>query len=281
MLALASGEALGQGTTAPNATAKPKVYALVAAVGGSFGVVREEFRTGSRLDHYNRRAIEAPDNVLNRIVLHSLDKEVALAQPESKRIYLAVPAPRMEGVPSSQRESVAIARVVAELEKMPQRPEWERIIVATPAYKAFEYKGVAGKLQGLGISMHPLTGGMMDVFNDRPFADSLYGDDVVTPDGGYRRSVVYLAPYAYLTIWILDPKTLAVLDRQERFDNVKVADPLSDSLDLSQSVSKQFLARQIVGLIERSIHEAITHTELAGKVDVREVREVKPGEARK
>ena len=51
--------------------------------------------------------------------------------------------------------------------------------------------------------------------------------------------------------------------------------------DLVESVGKEFIARQIVVLIGRSIHEAVAHTELAGKVDIHDVREVKPDAARK
>jgi hypothetical protein len=279
VLLLTSGLAIGQGTTGPVAPAKPRVYALVAAVGSSFHFVRETRSTGSHLDPYRRSAVEAPDNVLNRIVLHGLDKEIGLNHPESRRVYLAMSAAPMAGVASSQRDNVAIARVVAELEKMPQRLEWDRIVVATPAYKLFEVNGVASKLQGFGISIHPFEDGLWNFFNNRPFDDSLNGEDVVTPDGTTRRTRVYLAPYSYIAIWILDPKTLAILDKQERFDNRKVGDPQSGSLDLSQVVSKEFLARQVIGLIERSIHEAVMHTELAGKVDIREIREVKPGGA--
>src|SRR4029453_15512760 len=39
---------------------------------------------------------------------------------------------------------------------LPQRLEWDRIVVATPAYRALEQSGVASKLQGFGIFSEPL-----------------------------------------------------------------------------------------------------------------------------
>jgi hypothetical protein len=280
-LSLVSGGVHGQGATEPGVPAKPKVYALVAAVGSNFQVAVEQFRTGSHLPYYKRKSLDARDNLLNRIVLQALDKEVAKARPDAERIYLSLPAARMEGVSPAQRDDVAIAKVAEELQKLPQRSGWDRIVVATPAYKAFEFDGVADKLQGLGISMHPLDSGLSTYFNLPFYADSMHGDEALGPDNKVARTNIYLAPYSYLAIWVLEPATLAVLDKQVRFDNQKLANPASGTFDLVESVGKEFLARQIVVLIGRSIHEAIAHTEIAGKVDVHDVREVKPDEIRK
>jgi hypothetical protein len=280
-LSLASGAVQGQGAAEPAASAKPKVYALVAAVGANFHVAVEGRRTGSRLDSYNRKTFDAPDNLLNRVVLQALDKEIAQARPEGQRVYFSLSAPRLDRVPAAERDQVAIARVIEELRGMPQRADWERIVVATPAYKAFAANGLADKLQGLGISMHPMQSNLTMFFDLPAFADSARGDDALTPGGKPVTTEIFLAPYSYLTIWVLDPGTLAVLDRQERFDSQKLANPGSGSSDLVESVGKDFIARQIVVLIGRSVHEAVSRTELAGKVDIRDVREVRPGEAGK
>ena len=276
-LSLASGGVCGQGSTEPVAPARPKVYALVAAVGSDFHVAVERRRTGSHLNPYRRSLIDAPGNVLNLIVLQALDREIALSRPDGKRVHFSLPAARLERVSSTERDDVAIAKVVEALQAMPQRADWERIVVATPAYKAFETKGIADKLHGLGISMHPLTSNLSTFF-DVPFnVDSIHGDEVLTPEGAGARTFIYIAPYSYIAIWVLDPRTLAVLDKQVRLDNQKFADPRSGTNDLVESVGKEFLARQIVALIGRSIHEAVAHTELAGKVDIHDVREVRPG----
>jgi len=75
---------------------------------------------------------------------------------------------------------------------------------------------------------------------------------------------------------VLDPVTLAVLDRERVFDHQKLFDPNSDSQDLGQNFDKKILAARVVHLIEKSVAKAVSQTELAGKVEIREIREVAP-----
>ena len=159
LINLATGPTYGQAATEPANAVKPKVYALVAAVGEQFSFVSEVQSTGSHLSPYRRRTIEVPDNILNRLALHGLNKAIANIDPDSKRIYMALPAAQMAGIAPSQREDVAISTIAAELEKMPQRLEWDRIVIATPAYRALELKGLASKLQGFGLFSEPLCQG--------------------------------------------------------------------------------------------------------------------------
>jgi len=88
--------------------------------------------------------------------LHGLDKAIAHIDPKSKRIYMMLPPAQMDGVAPSQRESVAISEVVSALEKMPERLEWDRIVIATPAYAALDRDRMADKLQGFGLFLQPL-----------------------------------------------------------------------------------------------------------------------------
>ena len=281
VLAMVPAGVLGQGASGPEAPARPKVYALVAAVGTDFHVAVEVKSTGSRLNNYRRKSVDAPENLLNLVVLQALDKEIAQVRPGAERIYLSLPAARLDGLLPSRRDDVAIARVVEELRRIPQREQWERIVVATPAYKAFEMNGVGDKLQGLGVSVHPIKSDLSTFFNLPFYRDSMHGDEALAPDGRTVTTEIYLAPYSYLAIWVLDPGTLEVLDKQVRFDNRKLANPGSGTFDLVESVGKEFIARQIVDLIGRSIHEAVAHTELAGRTEIHDVREVKPDEAAK
>ena len=87
----------------------------------------------------------------------------------------------------------------------------------------------------------------------------------------------FVAPYSCVSIVILDPGTLAVLEREQILDHQKLFDPQSGTLDLAQNIPKDVLAGEVVQVIERSVASAISRTELAGKVEIREVREVKPG----
>ncbi len=261
------------------AEAKPKTYALLAAMGGQFTFVYQVLHVGSHLSPYRRNAVDAPENVINRLVLQSLDEAVHEVDPDGKRIYLALPAPQVDKVPPSQREEAAIGSVVAQLEKMPQRAEWERIYVVTPAYSALELDGMAAKLQGLGVYTQPLTSNTGDFFGDASL-DMHNGEKVMTPDKLETRSGVYVAPYSYIEVWVLDAKTLAVIEKRATYDNQKLYDPMSGSLDMSQNIDKKVLAQRIVSLIDRSVYKAVTGNERRGTVELRDGKVVKPADAK-
>ena len=258
--------------------AKPKTYALLAAVGGQFSFVHGQQQIGSHLSRFRHSSIAVPDNVLNRLVLGSLDVAVRDLDPDSKRIYLSLPAPQVDGVAAGLREETAIGLVAVELRKMPQRLEWDRIFVVTPAYSALERNGLAAKLQGLGVYMQPLQSNYGEFTGDA--SRDMGGDGVVTPDGKDARSSVYLAPYSYIELWVLDPKTLNVLEKHEVFDNQKIYDKMAGTLDMSENLDKKVLAQRIVDLIERSVHKAVTGTEQRGSVEVPDGKIVNPRDAK-
>jgi hypothetical protein len=259
--------------------ARPKTYALLAAMGGQFTFVHQVLHVGSHLSPYRRNAVDAPENVINRLVLQSLDEAVHEVDPGGKRIYLALPAPQVDQVPPAQREEVAIGKVVAQLEKMPQRVEWERIYVVTPAYSALERDGMAAKLQGLGVYTQPLTSNTGDFFGE-PSLDMHSGEKVMTPDKLETRSGVYVAPYSYIEVWVLDPKTLAVIEKRATYDSQKLYDPMSGSLDMSQNIDKKVLAQRIVSLIDRSVYKAVTGNERRGTVELRDGKVINPADAK-
>lgn len=277
---LVIGPACGQATTEPAKPVKPRVYALVAAVGEEFSKVSEVQKTGSHLSPYRRYTAEVPDNILNRIALHSLDAAIGRIDPGSQRIYMSLPPAQMDGVAPSQRDSVALAKIVSELEKIPQRAEWDRILIATPAYRALELNGLPSKLQGFGMFQQPLcqggcSGGRVNA------ADDLGQDGVeaLTSNDQIIRARTYIAPFSYIKVWILDPKTLAVLDKQQGFDSQKLADPTYKPLDLTKSATQQYVAGRIASLIELSVGEAVMRSEVAikrGIVETGEIKEVRP-----
>src|SRR5947208_13602334 len=110
----------------------------------------------SRDDLYN---IDPSDDVLNRLPLNGLDNATDKLEPESKRIYLTLAFPTMHGVAPPQRETALMSEIQSALKEMPQRLEWDRIVVATPAYGALKKSGIAGKLRGFGLFIEPLCQG--------------------------------------------------------------------------------------------------------------------------
>jgi hypothetical protein len=265
---------------------KPKVYALIAAIGEEFTTISEVPRTGSHISPYRRTTSKVPDNILNRLALHSLDKAIGAIDPASTRIYMSLPAAEVDGVTPSKRDSAAIGAITAELAKMPQRLEWDRIVVATPAFRALDRDGMPSKLQGFGVFSQPQCQGGC---GSKSSADARVlaqeppdGVDATTSDDKRIKASTFVAPYSYIKVWVLDPKTLAILDTQQGFDSQKLAEErYKPQLDFSQKEAQQYLARRIVSLIEISVGEAVMHSEInapKGKAEVGPIREVDPDE---
>ncbi len=273
LCALAAGPAFGAGTAGAG---KPKVYALVAAMGDQFSVVYEVPSTGTHLDPYRRSSLQATDNLLNRIMLRSLDKAVADIDPHSKRILMAIATPGLDDVAPSLREGAAFARAMAQLRNMPQRQEWDRIVVVTPAYSVAKREGIADRLQGVGLFTEPLC--QSDPVSCANGFRPHDGPIAVTPLNTKIKTNYYVAPFSYITVRVLDPATLAVLDTQTSFNSEKLFDPSSDAVDLNRNVGNWFLAATIGKLADLSVREAVMHSELRGEVRVNEGKPVAPDE---
>lgn len=264
--------------------AKPRVYALVAAIGEEFSVVSEISRTGTHLSPYQRRTSHVPDDVLNRLALHSLDQAVARADPTSTRVYMALPALAMDGVAPSDREAVALAQIEHAVEALPQRMEWDRIVIATPAYRALELNGLGTKQLGFGLFAETQCQAGCGGFRPEDSAKAIAreppdGVDAITSDDQPIKARTFVAPFSYIAVWVLDPRTLAVLDRQEGLDSQKLAQPLEKPLDLSQAEGQKYIAMRIAKLIDLSVGEAVMHSEVAlrrGTVEISPLKEVRP-----
>ena len=111
------------------------------------------------------------------------------------------------------------------------------------------------------------------------------GVDAITSEDKSIKARTFIAPFSYIDVWVLEPKTLAVLDKQQGFDSQKLAEPIYKApLDLGKSEDRKYVARRITGLIESSVGEALAHSKLStrrGKVEAGDLRVVNPGEAQK
>src|SRR5258708_1552494 len=125
LLSFVAGIALAQTSVATAPVAKAKTYALVAAIGDQFEIVIQGQNVGSHLDAYKRSRRTAPDNLLNMLALQSLDKVVAQLEPDSRRVYLTLPAAQVDRVASWNREDAVLAKLRGQLEKMPERQQWD------------------------------------------------------------------------------------------------------------------------------------------------------------
>jgi hypothetical protein len=246
-----------------------KVYALVAAMGDVFMATHEVRQTGSRLTPYRYSGIDAPDNILNRLVLAGLDEAIAKIEPASKRTHLAVAVPRPRT--NTTRDDDALTAVQVQLRDRPERAAWDRVVVATPAYRLQRTDAMAPRTKGIGVFMQPLCQSEQGPCGMRgDGTSSSAAEKVQTPDGKDIRANQFVAPYVFVKIWILDPRTLEVTDSQEVFDYVKLWDPKADTMDLGEVIPKRELAKKIVELAMHATEEAVKRTELRGTVEVKD-----------
>jgi hypothetical protein len=254
---------------------KPLVYALVSAVGDQFSYVRQRQQAGSHLEPYRRIVMKVPDDGLNTAVLRGLDRVIAEREPESTRVFLKLNPLEMEGVAPQDRERIAIGKLVSALEKFPQRMDWDRIIVVTPRFVLPGREKLGPKLQGIGIYVQPLRSARREGGDPFDFErEGNPGEETVAPDGSVNRSRRFVAPYFYTQLWVLDAKTLAVLETESRYDFTRLFDPESDALDVEKIYSPAQLAEQVEKFVERSSARALR--EAVPIVTVGEPKRVEP-----
>ncbi|MCA3027757.1 MAG: hypothetical protein ING66_04080 [Rhodocyclaceae bacterium] len=268
------------------AAEKKQVFALVSAVGDQFTYVRQKESTGSNIiDNNVRRTLKAQNNGLNLSVLRGLDTAIGNAHPDSERVFITLNPTELDNVLPQDREAVAIGKLVSELEKLPERTKWDKIIVATPTYVQSERRGMGPKLHGLGIYVQPLTGGgSIEGQDGNPEIDvSNQGEsDTTNPeDGKKNKSKVYIAPYSYIQVYVIDAKTMRVLEKNARHDFQKLNDPNSTAIDIGRSIPMDVLAKSVGDLIERSAARAVGETEFGVSVTIQEVKPVAATPAKK
>jgi len=167
---------------------------------------------------------------------------------------------------------------------MPERMEWDRIVVATPAYRALELNGLGTKQQGFGIFAETQCQAGCGGFRPEDSAKAIAreppdGVDAITSEDKPIKARTFIAPFSYISVWVLDPKTLTVLDRQEGFDSQKLAQPPEKPLDLSQSDGQKYILMRIANLIDLSVGEAVMRSEVnarRGTVEIGPIKEVRP-----
>ena len=252
---------------------KPKVYALISAVGDQFTLVTQKQSVGSNvLDNYRREVVKVPGNALNTSILNGLDRAIEQKDPSSIRILAILNALEMQGVRPIDREKVAMGKLLTALEKMPQRADWDTIIVVTPKYQYSAHKGMGSKLEGIGVYIQPLESNTLFEAGGTDIVGS-EGEDTITPDGKPgRRSSVYVAPYNYTQTWVFDAKTLKVLETSTRYEFQRIYDPESTALNVAKSITPEKLAEVLTKFVERSVARGVG--EALPTVEIGEIRPV-------
>lgn len=261
----------------PAVTPKPKVYALISAVGDQFTIVTLKQSVGSNiLDNYRRDVMKVPNNGLNASILKGLDRAIEQRDPGSTRILATLKTLEMEGVLPIDREKVAMKKLLATLENMPQRMDWDTIIVVTPKFQFSERKGMGSKLEGIGIYVQPLEKGSLGELADSG-ADILGsdGEETITPEGNPgKRSRRYVAPYNYTQTWVFDAKTLKVLETSARYEFQRIYDQNSTAINVAQSIPIEKLGEVLSNFVERSVARGVG--EALPSVEIGDIKPVTP-----
>jgi hypothetical protein len=264
-------------------TNAPKTIALVSMVGDEFSFVVQKQATGSNvIDNYTRKTIRVPGQGINMSVLRGLDEAVRREYPDSERVFLAIPHD-METLPSDpkQREEAAFTKAVSLLETMPQRQQWDQIVLVTPRWLFSARSGMGSKLSGIGLYMQPLTSAKLEsqtgenLLNDLGL--QLEEETETLKRGQMARSETYMAPFFYAVVSTLDAKTMKVLKREERYDFRKVSNPDSTAI----SIMNSFEPEQLAGVIDKFIETAALRsvTDKRGSVEIGPLRDSRTPQA--
>jgi hypothetical protein len=250
---------------------KPKVYALVSAIGSEITVVRQRRDVGSNIEPYRRYKVPVPTMDMDAAVLRGLDRAVATDDPESKRIFLRLAPDQVTGVAGYQRGQVLSEKALATLAAMPERKDWDRIILVAPRYLNPGREGMGPKLHGIGIYIQPLGRGGRSGEDD---IESALDPETISPDGEKSNSYKYVAPYFYAQLWVIDAKTMKVLETNDRYDFQRIYDPKSTAIDVAQQMPADLLTNMVEKFVERASARALNDQQ--GEVIIKEPKVVSP-----
>ncbi|MGZ5201791.1 MAG: hypothetical protein ACXWC4_18670 [Telluria sp.] len=253
---------------------KPRTYALVAAMGEGFHVVIEKMSTGSHMTPYERQRLDEASDKMNQVVVRELARQVAKLDPDARFALMVYPAPPMPKVTAAERPQAIFDAAVAELKQAPGRSAWDRILIVTPAYRGFGKQRMADRLEGMGLFVEPLCQSDPDSCENR--LTPVSGPVAKRPDGTLAPANSFFAPYFYATLWELDAATMEVIAKREVFQQQKMA---SDDVFRPSHLDAAEIARinvELASLVDKSMHEALKKTDLAGHVEVISLDEAEP-----
>lgn len=274
VLGLVAGPLAAQQSAPPSSPRQ--VWALISAVGNKLSYVREKAQTGSHFEPYQRYTLDTPGTQIDGAVFRGLESIVLRNDPEADVIFMRLNPEELKGVTAHMRGEIAIGKLASALDKMPERQSWHRIVIITPKFVRTERGGLGSKLEGIGFYVK-----RFDTTLD-PAEYGTTGDEaMVTPDGEATRGKTFIAPFFNAQVWVLDAKTMEVLETSERYDFQKIHDPTSTALNVEASIPMEKLAATMEKFVEKAA--AGTLREAIGVVTVTDPKQVggKPAEPAK
>ena len=267
LLAALLAAAGARGADAP----KPMTYALVSAIGNEITYVRQLKGTGTNITPLRRHPVKVPDGSIDAAVLRGLDRAIEQEDPGSTRLFLRIEPGKLTGIQGVNRGEVISKQVLDDLAHAAERKDWDRIILVTPRFVNTGSQQMGDKLHGIGIYAQPLGRNM--VMSDEGDFMSSSDPQAFAPDGKASTSYRFNAPYFFAEIWIVDARTMQVLERKERFDFTRYYDP-DGAPDPAQNMPAGVLADKLVTFVEKASSKAFR--EAIGEVIVNEPKIVNP-----
>jgi hypothetical protein len=117
---------------------------------------------------------------------------------------------------------------------------------------------------------------------DRPRPGGAFDDgistaidaDAISPTGEKNPTYRFVAPYFYAQVFVIDAKTMKVLETNERYDFQRMYDPDSPALDVAQSIPPEVLSGMMEKFVERAAARSLNDRE--GEVIIKEPRVIDP-----
>jgi hypothetical protein len=245
------------------------VIAVASAVGTEFNWSIFRSGTGTNLDRDLRGRTRVPDGAVDVAAIRGVAPVLARAFAGAEFVFLRLQRDNLSEVLRQHREEETFQALLAQVAAMPERAQWDRIVLLTPAYRGFDSEGLGAKLFGIGVYVRDYGPEFLD-------GSQLSGGyAVVEPDGtpGRQPKQTYVALYGFMNVVIVDAASLAVLERRRWSFDEKIHDSRGGWLHVLDSIPKDVLAERFERFVERASRIAVAAT-LGGSVEIGEMQEV-------
>lgn len=258
----------------------PTTVALMAAVGDQFTFVRQRQGTGSHIEPFTRKTVQLEGQQLNYAVLRGLDRAIELEEPQTRRVLLSWNPPadltaQLNQASNRDRNEQLLDALRKHLQTVPERKQWDRIEAVLPHFNGLGVKGMAGKLNGIGVYVQPISNADLDIDTEGEIVSASEKDgayQTVNPRTGEKSNFsTYVAPYFYFDRVTLDAQTLKVLSRKPQMDSVKYHDPDSTAKDVGTQLSMADMMGKLLDLAEKSAYRSVR-----GSVEVSAPKAIDP-----
>ena len=204
-LAMLALVACAAGSSARAADAAAPTYAVLSLIGDQFTIVGRQMSTGSYLDRNSQLAVAVDDAALDAVATTAAESAVTRAHPEAATLRVSIRDPRLfalqERLFTDTADSKAMREALREV-LVKSRATYLLLVVKHRDQALFALRDGrigSGTVAGLGFYVDDAT-------------------RTVRAETG-ERSQGFIAPYAYVTVALLDVATMRVVGSKSVSDS--------------------------------------------------------------